>query len=267
MTFRRDMTRTALRQAIGRQISRGCVSTLMAAGVVGAGLFSGGLLLAPPALAIPEADAIKKLQVVPVFVLTDAKGVPLPIPREKNLVLPLYLESAKANKELASLQKSNPTLKAQVVAIPLNVMNAKVTELNQQLKDKSKPLVAPIVVNDGDRQQAVTLLKAQGLSEQQINEGLNVPVFFTKPFLTVTTPEGPRGVFYLSYESLQNSLTKLPQTDRDKLKPQVADLTAVLREIIKAKDDVFVFFPTPEYFTLVQQQQKAAPASTPAAKP
>jgi hypothetical protein len=224
-----------------------------------------GLLQSPaPVQAIPEADAIKKLQVVPVFVLTDAKGIPLPIPREKNLVLPLYLESAKANKELASLEKSNPTLKAQVVAIPLNVMNAKVAELNQQLKDKSKPLVAPIMVNEGDRQQAVAILKTQGLTDQQINEGLNVPVFFTKPFLTVSTPEGPRGVFYLSYETLQNSLTKLPAGDRDKLKPQVADLTAVLREIIKAKDDNYIIFPTPEYFRLVQETQKNGASGKPA---
>lgn len=247
-------------RALGRTLGR----PLCAAGLISGTALATLLHSTLPAQAIPEADAIKKLQVVPVFVLTDAKGVPLPIPRDKNLVLPLYLESAKANKELASLLKSNPTLKAQVVAIPLNVMNAKVTELNQQLKDKTKPLVAPIVVNDGDRQQAVTLLKAQGLSEQQINEGLNVPVFFTKPFLTVTTPEGPRGVFYLSYESLQNSLTKLPQTDRDKLKPQVADLTAVLREIIKAKDDNYIIFPTPEYFRLVQENQKGAASGKPA---
>ena len=232
--------------------------TLCAAGLISGAATASLLSSTPDAQAIPEAEAIKKLDVVPVFVLTDGKGVPLPIPREKNLVLPLYLESAKANQQLAALQKSNPALKPQVVAIPLNVMNAKVAELNQQLKDKSKPLVAPIIVNEGDRQQAVALLKGQGLSEQQINEGLNVPVFFTKPFLTVTSPQGPRGVFYLSYETLQNSLAKLQPADRDKLKPQVADLTAVLREIIKAKDDNYIIFPTPEYFRLVQENQAKA---------
>ena len=263
MTFRRDMTRIALRQAIGRQITRGCVSTLMAAGVVGAGLFSGGLLLAPPALAIPEADAIKKLDVIPVFVLTDDKGIPLPIPRDKDYVLPLYLESAKANQQLAELRKGNPTLKAQVVPVPLNVMNAKVADLNKQLKDKSKVLVAPVIGNEGDRQQAISILKAQGLTEKQINEGLSIPVFFTKPFLSIKTPDGPRGVFYLSYQELQNSLAKLPADERGKLKPQVADLTAVLREIIKAPQDNYVIFPTPEYFRLVQQSQakQAKPAA------
>ena len=267
MAFRRTRSPLSTAQRIPaagarRPGWRGLLPRLAAAGWIAAGV----VLAAPAVRAIPEADAIKKLEVVPVFVLTDDKGVPLPIPREKNLVLPLYLESAKANQQMAALRKGNPNLKVQVVAVPLNVMNTKVAELNKQLKDKSKPLVAPVIGNDADRQQAVALLKAQGLNDQQINEGLSVPVFFTKPFLSITTPEGPRGVFYMSYEELQNSLAKLPAADRGKLKPQVADLTAVLREIIKAPQDSFVIFPTPEYFRLVQENQNRQGKPTPGAK-
>jgi hypothetical protein len=237
----------AWRHQIGCKVGSVALSAGVAFGSLG--------LITAPAQAIPEADAIKKLQVVPVFVITDAKGVPLPIPQDKQLVLPLYLESAKANQQLAALNKSNPNLKAAMVAIPLNVMNEKVIELNKQLKDKSKPLVAPIVGNNLDRTEAIKILKGQGLTEQQINEGLNVPVFFTKPFLTIKTPEGPRGVFFFSYENLENALAKLPAPERAKLKPQVADLTAVLREIINAPNDSFTIFPTPEYFRLVQENQ------------
>ena len=244
---------SAMRHHMGRRIGSVVLSAGMALGALS--------LLPAPVQAIPEAEAIKKLQVVPVFVITDSNGVPLPIPGDKELVLPLYLESAKANEQLAALNKSNPNLKASVVAVPLNVMNEKVVELNQQLKDKSKPLVAPIVVNDGDRTQAVKILKDQGLTEQQIREGLNVPVFFTKPFLTINTPEGPRGVFFFSYENLENALKQLPPAERQKLKPQVADLTAVLREIINAKTDSFTIYPTPEYFRLVQENEsKSKPA-------
>jgi hypothetical protein len=213
--------------------------------------FLTAVAVAAPAQAIPVADAVRKLEVIPVFVLTDPKGIPLPIPKEKALLLPLYLEKAKADAELAALLKANPQLKATVMAIPLNVMNERVVDLNKQLKDKSKPLVAPVLGNPADRQQAVKLLKAQGLTEQQINEGLSVPVFFTKPFLTLSTPQGPRGVFFFSYRDLQNGLAKVP--DSAKLQPQVADLTAVLREIIKAKDDSYLIFPTVEYFRLVQK--------------
>jgi len=121
--------------------------------------------LPPGAKAIPESEAIKKLEVIPVFVITDAKGVPLPIPRGKELVLPLYLESSKANEQLEALRRSNPSINASVVAIPLDQMNQKVVELNQQLKDKDKRLVAPIVGNDGDRIQAVKILREQGLTQ------------------------------------------------------------------------------------------------------
>jgi hypothetical protein len=243
----------AWRHQIGCKVGSVALSAGVAFGSLG--------LISAPAQAIPEADAIKKLQVVPVFVITDSKGVPLPIPQDKQLVLPLYLESAKANQQLAALNKSNPNLKAAMVAIPLNVMNEKVIELNKQLKDKTKPLVAPIVGNELDRTQAIKILKAQGLTEKQINEGLNVPVFFTKPFLTIKTPEGPRGVFFFSYENLENALAKLPAPEREKLKPQVADLTAVLREIINAPNDSFTIFPTPEYFRLVQENQAKGKAA------
>ena len=247
----------AWRHQMGCKFGSAVSSVALSAGLA---MGASGLVVAP-ALAIPEADAIKKLQVVPVFVITDSTGVPLPIPQDKQLVLPLYLESAKANKELAALNKVNPNLKAGVVAVPLNVMNEKVAELNKQLKDKNKPLVAPILGNDGDRAQAVKLLKEQGLTDQQIREGLNVPVFFTKPFLTIKTPEGPRGVFFMSYENMENALGQLPAAERQKLKPQVADLTAVLREIINAANDSFTIFPTPEYFRLVKEDQaKTKPA-------
>jgi len=254
-TVDRMQTRlSAMRHHMGRKIGSVVLSAGMALGALS--------LLPAPGLAIPEAEAIKKLQVVPVFVITDSKGVPLPIPGEKELVLPLYLESAKANQQLAAINKSNPNLKAAVVAVPLNVMNEKVVELNKQLKDKSKPLVAPIVGNEGDRTEAVKILKNQGLTEQQIREGLNVPVFFTKPFLTINTPDGPRGVFFFSYENLDNALKQLPAGERDKLKPQVADLTAVLREIINAPKDSFTIFPTPEYFRLVKENEaKTKPAN------
>ena len=223
------------------------------------------LVLAPaPLLAIPEADALKKLAVIPVFVLTNDQGVPLPIPKDKLLILPLYLDRSQADREVANFNKSNTQIKARVLPIPLNVANEKAEELNKQLKD-GRSLVAPVVGREQDRQQAIAILKKQGLSDKQIQEGLNTPVFFTKPFLTINTPQGPRGVFFFRFEDLQKALANVP--DAKKLEPQAADLTAVMREIIKAKDDVFVFFPTPEYFQLVQEQEKANPGSKPSAPP
>ena len=217
-----------------------------------------------PAQAIPEAEALKKLAVVPVFVLTDSKGVPLPIAKDKTLVLPLYLERTKAEAELAILQKANPSLLAKLVAIPLNDMNAKVKQLQLQLKDKSRTLVAPVISSPADRQQAALMLKQQGLSDKQIQEGLAVPVFFTKPFLSLAGPQPaskataaaePKLMFFMSYASLQAAIAKVPPTKRASLKPQVADFSAVQRQIIQSPPDRYVIFPTEDYFQLVQQQQ------------
>jgi hypothetical protein len=192
----------------------------------------------------------------------------LPIPRDKTLILPLYLERSQANSELANFQKGNPQIKAQVLALPLNIATEKIEQLNKQLKD-GRTLVAPVVSRDQDRKQAIAILKKQGLSDKQVEEGLSTPVFFTKPLLTLNTPQGPRGVFFFRYDDMEKALGALQ--DSKKLEPQAADLTAALREIIKAKDDVFIFFPTPEYFALVkeqqQQQQKQQPKQGSAVAP
>ena len=48
--------------------------------------------------------------------------------------------------------------------------------------------------------QAVSILEKQGVSKEDIQKGLSVPVFFHKPFLTIKTPEGSRGVFFMTYK-------------------------------------------------------------------
>jgi hypothetical protein len=223
-----------------------------------------------PAQAIPEAEAMKKLAVVPVFVLTDSKGVPLPIAKDKTLVLPLYLEKTRAEAELAMLQKANPSLLAKLAAIPLGTMITKVKQLQLQLKDRSRTLVAPVISNPADRQQASLMLKQQGLSDKQIQAGLAVPVFFTKPLLSlsITQPAGktqaptePKLVFFMSYASLQAAIAKVPSAKRASLKPQVADLSAVMRQIIQSPQDRYVIFPTADYFQLVQKQNQQRPGS------
>ncbi len=216
------------------------------------------LVLAAPALAIPEAEALKKLAVIPVFILADSQGVPLPLERDQALVLPLYLERVKAEQELAAFQKANPTVKAGVLPLPLNVALERVTELNTKLTDRK--LLSPVISGTREMDQAKTLLRQQGLDDQTIREGLSLPVFFTKPLLTIKTQVGERGVFFFDYASLENALKTVP--DRSKLQVQAADFSAVMDQILKEPKDTFTFYPTPEYFRLVEEETRSGARST-----
>jgi hypothetical protein len=118
------------------------------------------------------------------FLITNEQGSPIPIPQgDKNLLLPMFLDQAKAQKELDAFNKANPAAKARVTPIPMNLANDKVNEINKKFTDKK--LVAPVISSDADMAKAVELLRKQGVSEKDINEGLSVPVFFSKPFITI----------------------------------------------------------------------------------
>ena len=208
------------------------------------------LLSGLPLRAIPEADALRKLAVIPVFLITNEQGAPIPIPQsDKNLLLPMFLDQAKAQKELDAFNKANPTAKARVTPIPMNLANDKVNEINKTLTDKK--LVAPVISSDIDMSKAVELLRKQGVSEKDINEGLSVPVFFSKPFITVNTPKGTKAVFFLSYNDAAAAASKITGT---KVELLAADLTVALGRMIETKNDEFVFYPTPAFFKLMQEQ-------------
>jgi hypothetical protein len=230
---------------------------------------SAGVLLAlplslasAPTRAIPEADAIKKLAVIPVFLLTNEQGSPLPIPKDDKLVLPMFLDQARAQKELDAFQKANPSLKVRLVPVPMNVANEQVNDINKKLTDKK--LVAPVIGADADMAKAVELLRKQGVSEKDINEGLQVPVFFSKPFITINTPKGTKAVFFLSYSDAAKAASKITGT---KVEIMAADITVALGQMIEQKQDQYVFYPTQAFFKLMQDQAGGAAAGAPAGAP
>ncbi len=241
--------------ALARRLQRPMAAALACVGL---------LLPAMPARAIPEAEALKKLSVVPVFILTNPEGSPLPIPRDNGLVLPMYLEQARAQKELEMFRKSNPTIQARVLPVPLNIANEKVAEINSRLKDKK--LLAPVIVNDDDFARAVQMLKRQGVPDKDISEGLSVPVFFSKPFITVNTPKGTKAVFFLSYADAERAAARLKDT---KVELLAADITVALQQMVQQQQDSFLFYPTQAFFELMQQPAAAgksgvkAPAAAP----
>ena len=210
----------------------------------------------PPAFAIPEEAALKKLAVIPVFLLTSEKGIPLPIPRGDNLILPMFLQKDRANEELATFEKANPNATAKVSAIPMNAANDRVNQMNIKLKETGKQIVTPIVGSSEDMNQAVAILEKQGVSKEDIQKGLSVPVFFHKPFLTIKTPEGSRGVFFMTYKDATNAAGRVQGA-----KPEImaVDLSNALAQIVDEKEDRFVFYPTTAFFALMKEQSPAKP--------
>lgn len=200
-------------------------------------LFTVTLAAVPAASAIPEAQAMEKLRAIPVHLLVDGKGVPLPIPREKTLLLPLYLDRQRAQSELQQLRSRHPAGQVALATLPLSEANQVVATLAKDLKP-GYSLAAPVVPRREDLEKATTLLKQQGLSESQIRQGLTVPIFFSRPFLTTTTPEGVRGVLFVSYADLQQALaTQSPNPAR---RVEVADITVVMHRLMQAPQDLFV---------------------------
>jgi hypothetical protein len=225
--------------------------TVLASAVVSSVVTGLGLPVLP-ARAIPEAEVMAKLGVIPVFVITNAEGVPLPIPQGKTMILPLFLDHSRAENERNKLANRNPQLQTMLLPLPMNQANEKVLAMRKQLKS-GLSLEAPVIPFSSDLDQGGTILRQQGLTAKQVKDGLNIPVFFTKPFIVLPTPAGQRGVFFFSYGQMQQALASLP--NRSTLVPQVADLTAVVHVMLEAAEDQWIFFPTLEYFRLVKEQQ------------
>lgn len=196
------------------------------------------LAAGPAARAIPEAQALAKLRVIPVHLLVDGKGVPLPIPKDKTLVLPLYLDRQRAQSELQQIRSRQPGQNVALATLPLSEANALVASLTKDLKPGYR-LLAPVLPRRQDLEKATTLLQQKGLTAAQIRQGLTVPIFFTRPFLTAPTAEGERGLLFLSYADLQQALSK--QSGSPSRRVEVADITAVLHRLMQTPQDLFVF--------------------------
>ena len=80
---------------------------------------------------------------------------------------------------------------------------------------------------------------------------MSIPVFFHQPFLTVKTPDGVRGVFFLSYSDAIKAAAGIQGA---KPEVQAAYLTNALAQIIEEKKDEFVFYPTQAFFKLMKEQ-------------
>jgi len=198
-----------------------------------------------PALAIPEEEAIQKLDAVAVYVLVNGEKQPALYHETDQLVLPMFMDIQQAQEAQRSLNELPDGEVSQVLFLPLNNALDMNEKLTQDLEESSeeRPLVTVLVPAEEDWRKAEELLLAEGVSEEKISENLQVPVFFTEPHITVTPPgtEEPKIALFFQYNQLQEAKMNVPDFEGTE---GVIDWRAAVKLIIDDEEDRFHFVST-----------------------
>ena len=200
-----------------------------------------------PSLAIPKEEAVFKLNTVLVHVIAKSEDEFFLLQKDDTLIVPAYLSLEMATERLEESKKLDPELTAFIQPYPLSEFLALSESLQASAELQSQKLVFPIISGVETTAKALEILRADGLSDEDIEDNLRVPVFFLDPMVTVSAEGLPaKQYFFFEYPYLEAALSRLPDSaDRPKIK--VLNLDQVLQIIIDEDQDVFAFYPTAQY--------------------
>ncbi len=227
-------------------------------GIVGLMVLSLGAM---PALAIPEAEAIKKLEAVAVYVVVSAEGQPaFAVDQESpdQLVLPMFMKAERAQQAQETLEAGSNTEGSRVVSLPLNIAFERNEKLGQEIRaqDENASLVTPLVPAQEDWQKAEEILLAQGIAQDEIARNLRVPVFFADPHISITPPGADEAkiALFFNYSQLQQAKQAVSDFEGE---DKVMDLGYAINRVIQDEEDRYFFFPTEDAIRVIQAQQEA----------
>lgn len=231
---------------------------------------------AMPALAIPEAEVIKKLEAVIVYVVVNAEGQPVfpfyhyvavnaegqpvfPFYQELDqLVFPMFMTAEQAQQEQKILEGQPGVEGSRVVATPLNSALERNERLREEIEARddtnSLSLRTPLVPARVDWEKAEEILLAEGISQQEIAQNLMVPVFLTDPPISITPPgmEERRIALFFNYSQLQQAKQAVPDFEGvDK----VIGLSQAINLLTQDEEDKYFFLPTEDTIKAIQAQQ------------
>lgn len=238
------------------------------------GLLGGTLLVTVftpniPALALPEKQITEKLNDVPVFLITNEKGIPLSsrIPEGQNgqkggEVTQVFISGQEATTFMGQLRnrktqdpKQAEILKSlQVTPVPLGLIYQKL----QQTKNQQNRLLFALKPPEQDIQGAMELLRTSG---QQVKQLSIVPVFMIrsapdKGYVPATRANDKKEVIpvYFSKQDAQTLLSqvkqKLPKADI-----QVVPIDQIISTLEKKNDtwlNNLVFVPSSQVMQYIQ---------------
>lgn len=206
---------------------------------------------AMPVLAIPEAEAIRKLEAVAVYVVVSAEGQPAFVVDQESpdqLVLPMFMKAERARQAQETLEAGSNTKGSRVVPLLLNVALERNEKLVQEIRaqDENASLATPLVPAQEDWQKA----------EEILLRNLTAPVFFTDPPITITPPETDEAkiALFFNYSQLQQAKRSVPDFDGE---DKVVDWRQAINMVIQDEEDRYVFFPTEDAIRIIQAQQEA----------
>lgn len=238
-------------------------------GLVGTSLLGSFLLPNLPALALPDEQVVQKLQAVPVFTITDAKGAPLvaSVPNNQNKpisVAPAFLSQRDAQAFVDKLKTDKPDIGKTVQVVPVSM--GEVYKLGKEGQNKPDGLNFQYVPVQQEVQSAQAIVTQGGKQGQQFQ---GTPLFVAtgataQEYVVFPAQNGQQTIpFFFNKQQLQTIVdaikAKQPET---KIQIQVVPLESVINKL-QTSNDPFV-----EKIQLVRSQEaEQFVQSLPASKP
>lgn len=240
----------------------------------------GSSLVQPAALALPEAEALKRLDPIPVFTLTNAEGVPIlasvPNPKDKAKqvqIATFFLSQQDAQSLLTALKTQKPDVGKSAKVLALSMRQA--YDLKVKNKAKEDSLIFEFLPPKQQIDAALAVLKQNGQNVKEFND---IPLFFAtggtdKGLLTLEQGQEKVIPFYFSKQDLQGMLDQLKQRDpklSSTTKVEVTTLSKIIDSLMKengAGIQQITLVPDRAALQFALQQQNSAAGKAPGAKP
>jgi hypothetical protein len=211
--------------------------------LLGGTVFGPSLIHTSPAFALPEADALKRLEPVPVFTLTNGQGVPIlatvadPKNKAKQLqIATFFMSQQDAQTLLTTLKTQKPDLGKDAKILSLSMRQA--YDIKIKNKSKADTLVFEFLPPKQQVDAALAILKQDG---QNVKDFPDIPLFFAiggadKGLLTLEQGKEKVIPFYFNKQDLQGMLDQLKQRDpklSSTTKVQVTSLSKIVDSLMK----------------------------------
>ncbi len=253
----------------------------LALSLLGGTVLGQALIETAPAVALSETDALKRLEAIPVFAVTNKEGIPIlasvPNPKDKAKqvqIATFFMSQQDAQSLVTVLKQQKPDVGNTAKVVALSMRQA--YDLKTKNKDKAESLVFEFLPPKQQIDDAVAVLKQNGQDVKQFND---IPLFYStggkdKGLLTIEQGANKVIPFYFNKKDLQGMLDQVKQKDpklSSTVKIEVTSLSKVLDSLLKengAGIQQITLVPDKAALQFALEQQKATGgAVAPAGKP